>query len=85
MKLVYYSLALQDRSPLENQWLQSIRGLRRYNREIAVHLVVYGGVPSRIRSEADRSEVVIHELADYAEYLSGVSKRDRPREISYFP
>ena len=75
MKLVYYSLALQDRSPLENQWLQSIRGLRRYNQKIAVHLVVYGGVPSRIRSEADRSEVVVHELADYAEYLSGISEK----------
>jgi hypothetical protein len=40
-----------------------------------VHLVVYGGIPSRIRSEAERSKVVVHELADYAEYLSGISEK----------
>ena len=74
LNLVYYSLAPQHRGPLENQWLQSIRGLRRYNREIAVHLVVYGAVPARIRSEANRSDVLVHELGDYARYLTGVYK-----------
>lgn len=75
MNLIYYSLVTASGAVQEDQWLQSVRSLRRYNGEVPVHLVIYGALPPRIRSEAIRSAVTIHQMCDYTEYLRAISKR----------
>jgi hypothetical protein len=74
MKLIYYSLVPVSGAVLEDQWLQSVRSLRRYNREVPLHLVIYGALPSRIRSEATRSAVTLHQMSDYSDCLRALSE-----------
>ena len=74
MNLIYYSLVMASGAVQEDQWLQSVRSLRRYNGEVPVHLVIYGALPRRIRAEAIRSAVTIHQMCDYTEYLRAISE-----------
>src|ERR1700733_377668 len=74
MNLIYYSLVMASGAVQEDQWLQSVRSLRRYNGEVPVHLVIYDVLPPRIRSEAIRSAVTIHQMCDYTEYLRALSE-----------
>jgi hypothetical protein len=69
VRLVYYSLANSPGTGLEQQWIQSIRSLRRYNSNIAVCLFLFNGAAAELLSEADRHNVRIEFLGDYAGYL----------------
>ena len=69
MNLVYYSLSRSGDGTYDRQWIQSIRSLRRYNRELLVCLLVYNGVSAEILREADRGNVIVYELGDYRECL----------------
>jgi hypothetical protein len=70
--LVYYSLAISPFGSREAQWIQSIRSLRRYNRDIPVQLFLFNGAPPAILHEAKRQHVEVFELGDYAQYLAGM-------------
>ena len=72
-RLVYYSLAIMPFGSREAQWIQSIRSLRRYNRDIPVQLFLFNGAPAAIIREAHRQRVEVFELGDYAQYLDGLS------------
>jgi len=74
-RLVYYSLLVSHFGLRENQWIQSIRSLRRYNRHIPVQLFLFNGAPSAIIREADRQGVAVFELGDYLQYLNGLTMR----------
>lgn len=64
---VYYSVAFQKNDRCERQWTQSIRSLRRYNRQIEVALLVYNTPPPSLLKEADTQNVSIHLLGQYSE------------------
>jgi hypothetical protein len=70
--LVYYSLANVPDSRLTEQWVQSIRSLRLYNRTIPVWLFLYNGAHSALLREADRQNVLVHDLGSYPEFLRGM-------------
>jgi len=70
VKMVYYSLSGADNHSHDWQWIQSIRSLRRYNRDLPVCLLAYDEVPDAILEEADRNEAIVHFLGDYRERLS---------------
>jgi hypothetical protein len=71
-RLVYNSLAISPFGSREAQWIQSIRSLRRYNRDIPVQLFLFNGAPAAIVREAHRQRVEVFELGDYAQYLDGL-------------
>jgi len=73
VNLVYYSLVVQ--SPHTEQWVQSIRSLRRYNQQISVHLFYYGFLDSSTLAEADRQNVVLHSMGDYAQSFADYGNR----------
>jgi hypothetical protein len=74
-RLVYYSLAISPFGSREGQWIQSIRSLRRYNRDIPVQLFLFNGAPLAIIREAHRQRVEVFELGDYAQYLDDLFVR----------
>jgi hypothetical protein len=69
MRLVYYSLANFPHDSREQQWIQSIRSLRRYNQTIPVWLFLFNGANSELLSEAERCDVHVHYIGDYGEFL----------------
>lgn len=69
MRLVYYSLANAPDAGREEQWTQSIRSLRRYNRDIAVWLFLFNGATAELLHEAERQHVHIQYLGDYEEFF----------------
>ena len=73
MNLVYYSLVGQP--PHCDQWIQSIRSLRRYNRQIPVHLFYYGDLYMQVCQEAHRHNVVLHFMGDYARSFANYGNR----------
>jgi hypothetical protein len=75
MRFVYYSLANAPGSPWEQQWMQSIRSLRRYNATVPVYLFLYNGASAELMEEAARRGVVVHYIGDYCSYLSGLHVR----------
>jgi len=75
VRLVYYSLAYYHGSPCEHQWIQSIRSLRRYNRTIPVFLFLYSGASPALLNQASQSQVNVHYLGDYCEYLQRMHVR----------
>lgn len=83
MKLVYYSLASIPGQNREGQWIQSVRSLRTYNRSIPVWLLLLNGASDELFREAERQNVHVHSLGDYAEFL----QRAHPRGsiLSLYP
>lgn len=77
MKLIYYSLATPGGSACDQQWIQSIRSLRRHNSRIPVHLALYDSAPEAILWEARRWNVTVHYLGSYPEYLDSLYLRGR--------
>lgn len=75
MKLVYYSLANFPEHSRDRQWIQSIRSLRMHNPSIAVWLVLFNAGSSELQREAERQNVHVHVLGEYAEFL----QRTHPR------
>jgi hypothetical protein len=66
MRAVYYSLAALGNAACERQWVQSIRSLRRHNREIWVYLVVWGAPRAETLAEAARQGVCVVDVGAYA-------------------
>ena len=75
MRLVYYSLASIPGQSREGQWIQSIRSLRTYNRSIPVWLLLFNGASDELLREAERQDVRVQSLGNYAEVL----QRAHPR------
>ena len=75
MRLVFYSLANALNSRLEEQWTQSIRSLRLYNRDIPVWLFLYDDANAELLREAERQNVQVHNLGSYPEFLRGMHAR----------
>jgi hypothetical protein len=65
MTCVYYAMTLDERSIVERQWIQSIRSLRRYSRDVRVLLVVYGEPQPATMEEAAASGVEVVRLGAY--------------------
>jgi hypothetical protein len=59
-------------SRYEGQWIQSIRSLRRYNRQTAVHLFLYDTPPEAVLHEADRQRVQVHRRGGYRDRISAL-------------
>ena len=74
MNLIYYSLSRSGNPRYDQQWIQSIRSLRHYNRELPVCLMVYNGVSEIIIEEAARQDVMITLVGDYRESLCRSSR-----------
>jgi hypothetical protein len=70
MRLIYYSLARPSHAVYDAQWLQSIRSLRTYNASIPVWLFAFNGLSDPMQREAERQNVRVLLLGDYAEFLS---------------
>jgi hypothetical protein len=75
VKLVYYSLLRPNHGSYDSQWLQSIRSLRLYNRELPVCLLAYNGLSNRVLREADRSDVMVYFLGHYRDCLERIYPR----------
>jgi len=75
VRLVYYSLASIPGQSREDQWIQSIRSLRTYNRSIPVWLLLFNGAGDELLREAERQDVRVQSLGNYAEFL----QRAHPR------
>lgn len=75
MRLVYYSLATFPHDSREQQWMQSIRSLRIYNRSIPVWLLLFNGGSRELLREAKRQDVHVQSLGDYAEFLQRTHAR----------
>jgi len=75
VRLVYYSLANALNSRLEEQWTQSIRSLRLYNRDISVWLFLYDDANAELLREAERQDVQVHRLGSYPEFLRRLHAR----------
>lgn len=68
-QLIYYVIAPDPGGRLPRQWAQSLRSLRRFNPEIAVHLLHCGEVSRQIQEESDRNKVMVHQLPEYFDLL----------------
>jgi len=75
MRLVYYSLANVPDSRLAEQWTQSVRSLRLYNRTIPVWLFLFNGANPALLREAERQNVLVHDFGSYPEFLRGLHAR----------
>jgi hypothetical protein len=75
MRLVYYSLANFVHDSREQQWIQSVRSLRNYNRSIPVCLLLFNGASSELLREAERQNVQVKILGDYGEFLQRAHAR----------
>ena len=71
MNVVYYSVVLLGAPHVERQWTQSIRSLRRYNRDIEVRLFVFGTPSIEMQREADAARVDVRS-SDYSWCFSEV-------------
>jgi hypothetical protein len=75
MRLVYYSLANFSYDSRERQWIQSIRSLRQYNRSIPVWLFLFNEATAELLNEAERQDVHVHVVGDYANFLEQAHPR----------
>jgi hypothetical protein len=69
VRLAYYSLAGFSYDSREYQWIQSIRSLRRHNQSIPVWLFLFNGASNALLAEAERWDVHVCNLGDYAAFL----------------
>lgn len=69
MRLIYYSLANFPEDSREQQWIQSIRSLRRYNPSIPVWLFLFNDASRELLREAGRRDVQVQFLGDYREFM----------------
>ncbi len=69
MRLAYYSLASFPYDSREHQWIQSIRSMRRHNRSIPVWLFLFNVASNELLAEAERWDVHVCCLGDYAAFL----------------
>jgi len=75
MRLVYYSLVNFPDDSREHQWIQSIRSLRRHNPSIPVWLLLFNHRSSDLLREAERQNVHVRYLGDYAEFMEHAHPR----------
>jgi len=75
MRLVYYSLANFPHDSREQQWIQSIRSLRKYNQSIPIWLLLFNHASSELEHEAGRHGVHVQFLGDYREFLQSTHTR----------
>ncbi len=75
MRLVYYSLANFPQDSREQQWIQSVRSLRTYNRTIPVWLLLFNSASDALLREAERYGVQVQILGDYGEFLQRAHAR----------
>ena len=73
MRRILYSIVSDKDFICQKQWIRSIQSLRRYNRNIAVHLFHYDTPTADILREADRQHVWVHALGDYGTLLATLS------------
>jgi hypothetical protein len=73
VRRIIYSIARGSGSRCLGQWVQSIRSLRRYNSQIAVHLFLYAEPTTGILREAEKQGVSVHSLEEYCEILKRLS------------
>lgn len=83
MRIVYYSLANAPGSVREEQWIQSIRSLRRHNPDIPVWLVLFNGGSASLFQETSRWDVTVQGRGDYRAYLERLS--GRASELAAYP
>jgi hypothetical protein len=69
MRLIYYSLARPSHAIYDAQWLQSIRSLRSHNASIPVWLFAFNGLSDVMHHEAERQNVQVIAMGDYADFL----------------
>ena len=70
MRAVYYSLVLTNESEVyENQWIRSIRSLRKFNSTIPVHLFLFNNPAQTFLQKAEQYGVIVHSLGSYREHL----------------
>jgi hypothetical protein len=75
MRLVYYSLATFPQDSREQQWIQSIRSLRKYNQSISVCLLLFNGGSNELQREAERHGVHVQLLGEYGRFLESAHPR----------
>jgi len=75
VRLVYYSLAIASDQSRDHQWIQSIRSLRIHNRTIPVWLFLFNGASDELLHEAERQNVQVQFLGDYADFLQRAHAR----------
>jgi hypothetical protein len=68
-QLIYYVIAPDPGGRLPRQLAQSLRSLRRFNPEIAVHLLHCGEVSQQIEEESERNQVTVHQVPEYINLL----------------
>ena len=66
---MYYSIANSPEAACERQCVESFRSLRRYNRDIRVHLFLFNGATSAFLGEAASHDVSVQYLGEYREFL----------------
>jgi hypothetical protein len=69
-QLIYYVIAPYGGDRLGRQLGQSLRSLRRYDRDCPVHLLHCGSPSSQIVTEAAHNDAVVHELPEYCDLLA---------------
>jgi hypothetical protein len=84
MVAVYYSLAADPSGTREWQWARSVESLRRYNRDVNLVLVLYGGARNEVMEIADRAGVQIIAMGEFAEALGDIPPHWR-EALSAFP
>jgi hypothetical protein len=75
LKLAYYSLANSPGGCQEEQWIRSIRSLRRYSPDLAVALCLFNGASAELLAEAARCGVGVHYLGEYDAFLARLHPR----------
>ena len=66
---MYYSIANSPEALCERQCVESFRSLRRYNRDIRVHLFLFNGATPAFLDDVRSHDVSIQYLGDYREFL----------------
>jgi hypothetical protein len=78
MKIVTYSLSVTgppQATDYHEQLINSVKSLRTYNRVVAIHVFLYGELPSAFITDLEREGVTIHHMGSYEDAV----RRIRPR------
>lgn len=84
MIAIYYSLAADPSGTREWQWARSVESLRRYNRDVSILLMLYGGARAEVVETADRAGVQILPMGKFADALGDIPPHWRAA-LSAFP
>ena len=84
MIAIYYSLAADPSGTREWQWARSVESLRRYNRDVSILLMLYGGARAEVVETADRAGVQILSMGKFADALGDIPPHWRAA-LSAFP